>query len=301
MYLYPKISIVTPTFNQGEYIEQTIQSVLNEGYPNLEYIIIDGGSTDNTVEIIKKYEKYFKFWISEKDKGQSNAINKGLRYCTGEIFNWLNSDDYLEPGALKVIAKSFSAGADLVAGKVRLFEGKGKNEKVIEYVQHSKLSAKGIMYWLKGVQFVQPGVWMRRSLFYKCGGIDENLHYCFDWDLYIRYLSLFPDVTYTDNLLIHFRYHNQSKTVSMQERFQQEELKIVEKLSVQRADNRLRKIAVNRILEREWFYVLKESMNQTSNNKAERIFTIAKQINLSNIRLWRATAGAVRRIVFNQQ
>ena len=82
-------SIITPSYNQGQYIEQTIQSVLNQNYPNLEYIIIDGGSTDNTVEIIKKYEKHLKFWVSEKDKGQANAINKGLQYCTGEIFNWI--------------------------------------------------------------------------------------------------------------------------------------------------------------------------------------------------------------------
>ena len=115
------ISIVTPTYNQGQYIEQTIQSVLNQNYPNLEYIIIDGGSTDNTVEIIKKYEKHLKFWVSEKDNGQANAINKGLQYCTGEIFNWLNSDDYLEPGALLNIANAFSSNVQMVAGKVRVF------------------------------------------------------------------------------------------------------------------------------------------------------------------------------------
>src|ERR1700733_14532761 len=102
--IYPKISIVTPSYNKGQYIEQTIQSVLDQNYPNLEYIIIDGGSTDNTIEIIEKYAPYLKYWVSEKDKGQANAINKGLQYCTGEIFNWLNSDDYLEPDSLEKIA-----------------------------------------------------------------------------------------------------------------------------------------------------------------------------------------------------
>lgn len=98
---YPKITLVTPSFNQGEFIEETIRSVLLQNYPNLEYIIIDGGSTDDTVAIIKKYEKYISYWISEKDKGQSEAINKGLKIATGEIFNWLNSDDYYAPGTLK--------------------------------------------------------------------------------------------------------------------------------------------------------------------------------------------------------
>jgi glycosyltransferase involved in cell wall biosynthesis len=91
----PKISILTPSYNQGQYIEQTIQSILSQNYPNLEYIVIDGGSTDNTVEILKKYDQHITYWVSEKDRGQSHAINKGIEKCTGVLFNWLNSDDYL--------------------------------------------------------------------------------------------------------------------------------------------------------------------------------------------------------------
>src|SRR4051812_42913167 len=108
MPLFPKISIVTPSFNQGQYIEQTILSIINQGYPNLEYIIIDGGSTDNTFDIIKKYEKHITYWVSEADDGQSNALNKGLAKCTGDIFNWINSDDYLEQGTLFLIADIFN-------------------------------------------------------------------------------------------------------------------------------------------------------------------------------------------------
>jgi glycosyltransferase involved in cell wall biosynthesis len=104
---YPKISIVIPSYNQGKYLEETILSVINQNYPNLEYVIIDDGSTDNSVEIIKKYEKYLTYWVSEKDNGQSDAINKGLKKCTGEIFNWLNSDDYLETNALFKIAEAY--------------------------------------------------------------------------------------------------------------------------------------------------------------------------------------------------
>ena len=122
---YPKISIITPSYNQGQFLEQTIVSVLGQNYPNLEYVIIDGGSTDNSVEIIKKYEQHLAYWVSEKDKGQADAINKGLKFCTGEIFNWLNSDDYLENGALYKIAAAFENPViDMVAGVVRNFNNK---------------------------------------------------------------------------------------------------------------------------------------------------------------------------------
>jgi glycosyltransferase involved in cell wall biosynthesis len=104
---WPKISIVTPSFNQGSYLEKTIRSVLLQGYPNLEYVIIDGGSTDQSVDVIKKYAQWIDFWVSEKDQGQSNAINKGLARSSGELLGWLNSDDYYLPGALFKIARAY--------------------------------------------------------------------------------------------------------------------------------------------------------------------------------------------------
>src|SRR5687768_13083798 len=103
----PKISIITPSYNQGRFIEETILSVINQNYPNLEYIIIDGGSTDNTVEIIRKYEQHLAYWVSEKDGGQSEAINKGFKKATGDIVCWINSDDFFMPGALSKVADCF--------------------------------------------------------------------------------------------------------------------------------------------------------------------------------------------------
>ena len=131
---YPRISIVTPSFNQGKYIEQTIQSVLSQNYPNLEYIIIDGGSTDGTVEIIKKYEQQLTYWISEPDKGQTDAINKGFAKCTGEIFNWINSDDYYSPNSLHIVAEVFSENptAKVVCG----LENGFYNEQQSKIVNH---------------------------------------------------------------------------------------------------------------------------------------------------------------------
>ncbi len=96
----PKISLVTPSYNQAAYLEQTIRSVLDQGYPNLEYVIIDGGSTDGSVEIIKRYERHLKYWVSEKDKGQTDALNKGITHCTGDVFGYINSDDLLYPRSL---------------------------------------------------------------------------------------------------------------------------------------------------------------------------------------------------------
>jgi glycosyltransferase involved in cell wall biosynthesis len=103
---WPRISIVTPSFNQGQFLEETIRSILLQGYPNLEYVIMDGGSTDDSVEIIRKYQEHLSFWVSEKDAGQSDAINKGFARCSGELLNWINSDDVLMLGALRAVAEA---------------------------------------------------------------------------------------------------------------------------------------------------------------------------------------------------
>jgi glycosyltransferase involved in cell wall biosynthesis len=286
----PKISIVTASYNQGRFIEETIQSVLNQNYPNLEYIVIDGGSTDNSVEIIKKYQQHFTYWVSEKDKGQANAINKGLQMCTGEFFNWLNSDDYLEPGALHKIAAAFAnEQVHMVAGKVQNFSTTEE-----EIIPNQNLSAKGLMCWEPGVKFVQPGVWMRRELIEKCGGIDEQFHYAFDWDLYIRYLYCFPNVKELDELLLHFRLHENSKTQSLRDRFTIEEQKIIEKMYALEGFPLLKDKCLYKIQKTKWTAFLSE-LSQSRMPLLKKYLSVLKAMpGYSKVSYSRQTAGALK-------
>lgn len=184
---WPKICIVTPSYNQGHFIEETIRSVLLQGYPNLEYIIIDGGSTDNSVEIIKKYAPWLTYWESEKDRGQTHAINKGLKHCTGDIFNWLNSDDQFLPGALAAVAQAWiEYHPRLVVGYARTIEASSSRVLLewhpripvdpFDFVKHSQL----------GMGIAQPATFLSLSLVRNLGVFDEDLHYVFDYALYLR-------------------------------------------------------------------------------------------------------------------
>ena len=163
---YPRITIITPSYNQGQFIEETIQSVLNQGYPNLEYIIIDGGSTDQTVEIIKRYAAQIAYWVSEPDRGQTHAINKGLAQATGEILAYLNSDDYYLPGALHAVAKYFGCNpqVDLLHGCCRYVNEQG--EPIGEQCGNIQSLAEILDLWgtwWKRRQFVQPEVFWTRA------------------------------------------------------------------------------------------------------------------------------------------
>jgi glycosyltransferase involved in cell wall biosynthesis len=248
--MYKKISIVTPSFNQGRYLEQTILSVINQGYPNLEYIIIDGGSSDNSLEIIRKYEKHLKYWVCEPDLGQADAINKGLKYCTGVIFNWLNSDDYLENNSLFVLNKYFEQNIDVVAGRVRVFN---LNESRVS--QNKNLSSGNLLLWKMGVDFIQPGVWMRLDNLFLTGSLSINLHYSFDWEYYIKYLSKFNRVLVINDVLVHFRLHDESKTQTSFVKFQEEEKQIVKNILIDNNFKSIHKYCKLRIKKGEFFDV----------------------------------------------
>jgi len=171
----PRISIITPSYNQGQFLEETILSVLNQNYPNLEYIIIDGGSTDNSVEIIKKYEDRLAYWVSEKDRGQTHAINKGFKRATGDIVNWLNSDDLLEQGALKILAKEIekNPAADFYFGDFSVIDSEGRKL----FYRKSPPYQFATLFWGRQLSS-QPAVFFRRNLLENIGYLDENLNFC---------------------------------------------------------------------------------------------------------------------------
>lgn len=206
---FPKISIITPSFNQGNYLEDTILSVINQNYPNLEYIIIDGGSSDNSVEIIKKYEGEIDYWISEKDDGQSDAINKGLKRATGDIVAWLNSDDLYLEDTLSTVSKIFSENphVDLIYGDVLNFNENTGKESVWVVHEFEPLD------FLKRTYIHQPAVFWRNAVHNDVGYLDTSLYYQMDYDFWMR--IFFKKKTLKINKsLAKFRIHDTSKTSS---------------------------------------------------------------------------------------
>ncbi len=224
---YPKISVITPSYNQGIYIEETIQSVLNQNYPNLEYIIIDGGSNDSTVEVIKKYESKIDFWVSEKDKGQADAINRGFAKATGDILCWLNSDDYFFPETLKYVAAQLN-----IEKKEILF---GEVDHIFEpdkAVKHSNVKNKFDNYNLELYDFIiQPGSFWTKKVWESTGVVDEKLHFVFDWEWFLRAKKNNTEFKYSNKVMSMYRVHDAHKTSNGGEKRQKEIEYILKKYS----------------------------------------------------------------------
>ncbi|MBX2989880.1 MAG: glycosyltransferase [Bacteroidetes bacterium] len=203
----PKISIVTPSFNQGQFLESTITSILDQGYPNLEYLIIDGGSTDNSVEIIKKYQKHLAYWVSEKDRGQTDAINKGLRRITGDIWGYLCSDDTYNPGTFERCMREFkTSDADVLYGNCNFVNAEG----TITRKKHPPAFTRERL--LKGNFLYQPSMFLRRSVLDRFGLFDEALHYSMDYEYWVR-ISTEVKFAYVDYPFSNYRLHRQSKSM----------------------------------------------------------------------------------------
>jgi glycosyltransferase involved in cell wall biosynthesis len=208
----PRISIVTPSFQQGQYIERTIKSVLEQEYPNLEYFVQDGGSTDQTVSILKSYEGRISGWRSEKDNGQSHAINLALARASGEIMAWLNSDDLLLPGALMFVADYFARHPDVdVLYGDRLLINEGDME-IGQWILPGHDDR--ILNWADYVP--QETLFWRRSVWEKAGGrVDESFRFAMDWDLLVRFRDAGARFTHIHRFLGAFRVHAHQKSTAV--------------------------------------------------------------------------------------
>lgn len=250
---WPRISIVTPNLNQGQYLEETIRSVLLQGYPNLEYIIMDGGSRDDSLKIIEKYKRWLTYWESKPDKGQSHAINKGFANATGDWFGYLNSDDLYECCALNRLSDVFSAQEDvrLIAGACTIFEGQ-KTKRIFKPWWPRDLS-----YYIKETYsstFAQPSSFWDKSSYVEAGGFDESFHYCLDREFFLR-LGLIGIRPYCmDAVLSRFREHINSKTINQSADFHKESIRILEKHSHRLRISKLKKARWRRRMESEIRY-----------------------------------------------
>jgi glycosyltransferase involved in cell wall biosynthesis len=205
----PKVSIITPSFRQGRFIETTIRSVLAQDYPNIEYIIVDGGSKDETVDIIKKYEGKLAWWVSEKDNGHADALNKGFSHASGDILAWLNSDDIYFPGAVSEAVAFLTAHPEvgMVYADANLIDDEGK--------AIGKFASKQTNYrrMLDGsVHIPQATTFYRADLWHQVGPLDLSLFYSFDYDLWVR-MAKVKEVRYLPRMWAYFRIHDKGKTV----------------------------------------------------------------------------------------
>lgn len=223
----PKISVITPSYNQGIYIEETIQSVLNQNYPNLEYIIIDGGSNDSTLEVIKKYESKIDFWVSEKDKGQADAINRGFAMATGDILCWLNSDDYFFPETLNYVASKLNINKnEILFGEVDHIFEPGKE------IKHSNVQNKYKNYNLELYDYIiQPGSFWTKKVWKVTGSLSDNLHFVFDWEWFLRAKLNATEFIYTSRVMSMYRVHDAHKTSNGGEKRQKEIEYVLKKYS----------------------------------------------------------------------
>lgn len=218
----PLFSIITPSFNQAGYLDETIRSVLEQNYPNLEYLIVDGASTDGSVGIIKQYSERLAWYVSEVDAGQADAINKGFSRATGEIIAWLNSDDYYLPNTLATVVELFAQNPDVgvLYGDVLSIDDAGNPINIQRFAQYS------IEDLMQFKIISQPAVFMRRSVLEHAGYLDIDYHFLLDHQLWLRIAQL-TSMVYTPQILAAARYHASAKNIAHAERFGAEAFKIL--------------------------------------------------------------------------
>jgi len=233
------VSVITPSYNQAAYLEQTIQSVLSQDYAPLEYIVVDGGSTDGSLEIIQKYANRLAWWVSERDAGQAEAINKGLGRATGEIVAWLNSDDLYLPGAIAQAAQAFQENpqAGLVFGDAITIEAGGKQIKRLSFGDWGLEDLAGFRI------ICQPAVFMRREVLQQAGYLDLTYHYLLDHQLWLRIACLAP-TRHIPQVWAAARHHADAKNVAQAPGFGREAIRLLGWMEAQSSFSPL--FAVNR-------------------------------------------------------
>ena len=214
----PQISIVTPSYNQGQFIEKCIRSILQQNYPKLEFIIMDGGSSDESLEIIRKYEPWITIWESKGDRGQSHALNKGFENANGDLLGWLNCDDFLTPNALFRVAHHY---LNMDQDKFGAIVGDGDiiDEKGNSYFSPPlpEISFETLVQWNNGTNFMQPSCFFTQSAWQDCGPLDEDLQYCMDFDLWLKISKKYEFSTVPETLS-HSLTHADAKTRAQAER-----------------------------------------------------------------------------------
>jgi GT2 family glycosyltransferase len=210
----PRISVVTPSFNQAEFLEETLRSILLQAYPDLELIVMDGGSTDGSVEIIQRYAPWLSFWTSGPDRGQSHAINSGFTRATGDVFAWLNSDDIYCPNALRVVGQTLIRHPmSIVAGDVLNVLELREGPRALSTVSQQGLSFDHLVRLDEQFAYAQPGLFFPANAWRAVGGLDEDLAFAMDHDLLCRIVQHAP-VVYVKQVVARFRMHELSKTAT---------------------------------------------------------------------------------------
>ncbi len=219
----PLVSIVTPSYKQARFLESTIRSVLEQDYPRLEYIIVDGGSTDGSVDIIQRYADRLAWWVSEKDKGQTDAINKGFAHAKGDILAWLNSDDTYQPHAITEAVEFLQTHPDagMVYGDTNFID---ENGRIIGRFRAAQTDLRRLRQGY--VHIPQQASFWRAHLWKQVGPLDPSFYFAMDYDLWVRLAALAP-LQYTPQLWANFRLHTQGKTIAADDRCWPEMLKVL--------------------------------------------------------------------------
>lgn len=263
-FAWPKITVSTPNYNFAEFIEETIRSVLLQGYPDLEYVVTDDGSTDGSAAVIRKYEPWLAHWETQENRGQSHAINQGWRRGSGDIFAYLNSDDCLKPGALAAVAGVIepSEGRYIVFGDCEVVDEEGKK---IGYCRGRLPRADNLLkYWEHDFTIPQPAVFFHRDVLERIGYLDETLHYVMDYDYWVR-VSAHYRFHYVNQPLAIMRDHSRAKTSTV----------------------------MYELLEPEWFKILKKNWGRLSPGTRLRYYLQARNYrsNLLRINAYHLMAG----------